>query len=270
MDFESGWNEAWSDVASFLPKLAGFLIILLIGWLVARALAKVTDVVLERVGFDRAVERGGVATALEHSRYDASDIAAKLVYYAVLLFTLQMAFGVFGPNPVSELLSDVIAWLPQAFIALVIVVVAAAIASAVKDLVGGALSGLSYGRALATAASAFILALGIIAALGQIGVATAITMPILIAILATVAGVIIVGVGGGLVQPMQRVWTGWIDSIGRESANVRREIDLNRAGGSERAMASSSSPSSPSSSSGTQAAPHHNGPTETLPPMGGI
>ena len=91
-------------------------------------------------------------------------------------------------------------------------------------------------------------------------------MPILIAILATVAGVIIVGVGGGLVQPMQRVWTGWIDSIGRESANVRREIDLNRAGGSERAMASSSS----SSSSGTQAAPHHNGPTETLPPMGGI
>src|SRR5215204_1586180 len=157
MDFESGWNEAWSDVASFLPKLAAFLIILLVGWLVARALAKVTDVVLERVGFDRAVERGGVATALEHSRYDASDIAAKLVYYAVLLFTLQMAFGVFGPNPVSELLSDVIAWLPQAFIALVIVVVAAAIASAVKDLVGGALSGLSYGRALATTASAFIL-----------------------------------------------------------------------------------------------------------------
>ena len=267
MDFENGWNEAWSDVASFLPKLAGFLVILLIGWLVARALAKVTDVVLERVGFDRAVERGGVATALEHSRYDASDIAAKLVYYAVLLFTLQMAFGVFGPNPVSELLGDVIAWLPQAFIALVIVVVAAAIASAVKDLVGGALSGLSYGRALATAASAFILALGIIAALGQIGVATAITMPILIAILATVAGVIIVGVGvgGGLVQPMQRVWTGWIDSIGRESANVRREIDLNRAGGSERAMAASSA-----SSSATQAAPHHNGPTETMPPMGGI
>jgi len=259
MDFESGWNEAWSDVASFLPKLAAFLIILLVGWLVARALAKVTDVVLERVGFDRAVERGGVATALEHSRYDASDIAAKLVYYAVLLFTLQMAFGVFGPNPVSELLSDVIAWLPQAFIALVIVVVAAAIASAVKDLVGGALSGLSYGRALATAASAFILALGVIAALGQVGVATAITMPILIAILATVAGVIIVGVGGGLVLPMQRVWTGWIDSIGRESANVRREIDLNRAGG-ERAMASSPPTA--------QGAPDANGPTQAMPPMG--
>ena len=263
MDFENGWNEAWSDVASFLPKLAAFLIILLIGWLIARALAKVTDVVLERVGFDRAVERGGVKTALEHSRYDASDIAAKLVYYAVLLFTLQMAFGVFGPNPVSELLSDVIAWLPQAFIALVIVVVAAAIASAVKDLVGNALSGLSYGRALATAASAFILALGIIAALGQIGVATAITMPILIAILATVAGVVIVGVGGGLVRPMERVWNGWIESIGRESANVRREIDLNRTGGTRESVMATSQSTSAQPTSAT-------GQTQTLPPTGGF
>jgi hypothetical protein len=240
MDFESGWNDAWSDIASFLPKLAGFLIILLIGWIVAKMLAKATNAVLERVGFDRAVERGGVATALEHSHYDASDIAAKLVYYALLLFTLQLAFGVFGPNPVSDLLTDVIAWLPQAFIAIVIIVVAAAIASAVKDFVGNALGGLSYGRLLANVASIFVLALGIIAALDQVGIATAITAPILIAVLATVAGVIIVGVGGGLVQPMQRVWNGWIESIGQESVKVRREIDLNRgAARSESSVGSS-------------------------------
>ena len=230
MDFQSGWNDAWSDVASFLPKLVGFVIILVIGWIVAKALAKITNAVLERVGFDNAVERGGVAAALEHSRYDASDIAAKLVYYAVLLFTLQLAFGVFGPNPVSELLTDVIAWLPQAFVAIVIIVVAAAIASAVKDFVGNTLGGLSYGRFLANVASIFVLALGIIAALDQVGIATAVTAPILIAVLATVAGVVIVGVGGGLVQPMQRVWTNWIESIGQESTKVRREIDLNRHG----------------------------------------
>src|SRR4029079_18389366 len=128
---------------------------------------------------------GGVAAALERSSYDASDIAAKLVYYAVLLFTLQLAFGVFGPNPVSVLLSGVIAWLPQAFIAIVIVVVAAAIASAVKDIVGNALAGLTYGRILANVASIFVLALGIIAALDQVGIATAVTGPLLIAVLAT-------------------------------------------------------------------------------------
>ena len=50
----------------------------------------------------------------------------------MLLFTLQIAFGVWGPNPVSDLIDAVVAWLPKAFVAIVIVVVAAAIASAVR------------------------------------------------------------------------------------------------------------------------------------------
>lgn len=224
MDFEAGWNNAWNSVATFLPRLAAFLVILLIGWLIAKVLAKATDVVLERVGFDGAVERGGVGRMLESSRYDASDLIAKIVYVAVLLLTLQMAFGVFGPNPVSELLRDVIAWLPQAIVAIVIVVVAAAIANAVREIVTGALGGLSYGRTLANIAAVFILGLGVIAALDQIGVAATVTTPVLVAVLATVAGILIVGIGGGLVRPMQQVWERWLGTIERESGNVRREV----------------------------------------------
>src|SRR6266516_7413253 len=82
--------------------------------------------------FDRWVERGGIKSALARARYDASNIVAKLVYYTVLLFTLQLAFGVWGPNPVSDLIHDVVAWLPNLLIAIVIVVVAAAIASGVR------------------------------------------------------------------------------------------------------------------------------------------
>jgi hypothetical protein len=230
MDFETGWNDAWNSVATFLPKLAAFLIILLIGWLLAKLLSKATDVVLERVGFDRAVERGGVGRALESSRYDASDLVAKIVYVAVLLLALQMAFGVFGPNAVSALLADIIAWLPQAIVAIIIVVVAAAIASAVRDIVTGALGGLSYGRILANIAAVFIVGLGIIAALDQIGVATTVTTPVLVAVLATVAGILVVGVGGGLVRPMQQVWERWLGTLERESANVRREVGRQQQG----------------------------------------
>lgn len=230
MDFETGWTNAWNSVATFLPKLAAFLIILLIGWLLAKVLSKATDVVLERVGFDRAVERGGVGRALESSRYDASDLVAKIVYIAVLLLALQMAFGVFGPNAVSELLAEIIAWLPQAFVAIIIVVVAAAIASAVREIVTSVLGGLSYGRVLANIAAVFILGLGIIAALDQIGVAATITTPVLVAVLATVAGILIVGIGGGLVRPMQQVWERWLGTIERESANVRREMQRHQQG----------------------------------------
>lgn len=117
----------------------------------------------------------------------------------MLLFVLQLAFGVFGPNPVSNLLSGVIAFPPKLFVAIIIVVVAAAIAAAVRDIVTNTLSGLSYGRTLANIAAIAILGLGVIAALNQVGIALTVTLPVLIAILGTIGGILIVGVGGGLI-----------------------------------------------------------------------
>ncbi|CCH18210.1 Conserved TM helix repeat-containing protein [Micromonospora lupini str. Lupac 08] len=213
-------GDALRSVMLFLPKAVAFLAILVAGWLIAKAVLKIVEKVLERVGFDRAVERGGIRRALSRSRYDASDIVAKLVYYGVLLLTLQLAFGIWGPNPISDLITAVVAWLPRAFVAIVIVVVAAAIANAVKDIISGALGGLSYGRVLAGIASVFILGLGVIAALNQIGVATAVTTPVLIAVLATVGGILVVGVGGGLIRPMQSRWEAWLTRAEQESALI--------------------------------------------------
>ncbi|MGC5285146.1 mechanosensitive ion channel family protein [Micromonospora sp. DT231] len=223
-------GDALRSVMLFLPKAVAFLAILVAGWLIAKAVLKIVEKVLERVGFDRAVERGGIRRALSRSRYDASDIVAKLVYYAVLLFTLQLAFGIWGPNPISDLLAAVISWLPRAFVAIVIVVVAAAIANAVKDIISGALGGLSYGRVLANIASVFILGLGVIAALNQIGVATAVTTPVLIAVLATVGGILVVGVGGGLIRPMQSRWEGWLSRAEQESQVIASHTRAYRAG----------------------------------------
>ena len=148
----------------------------------------------------------------------------------MLLFTLQFAFGVWGPNAISDLIRGVVAWLPRAFIAIVIVVVAAAIANAVRDLVSGALGGLSYGKVLADLVAVFILALGVIAALNQVGIATTVTTPVLIAVLATVAGILIVGVGGGLVKPMQSRWDGWLDRAAEESRAVQEHRRARAAG----------------------------------------
>lgn len=216
-------DNALSTVAVFLPKLIAFLLILIIGLLVAKVIAKAINAVLERVGFDRAVERGGVKRALESSKYDASDIVGKLVYYALVLFVLQMAFGVFGPNPISDLLTRVITFLPALVVAIVIVIIAAAIAAAVKTLIEGTLGGLSYGKALANIASIFILFLGIIAALNQVGIATTVTTPVLVAILATIGGVIVVGVGGGLIKPMQQRWEGYLLTAEAEAPKIKQQ-----------------------------------------------
>jgi len=134
-DIGSALRDGLSLVFTFVPKLLLFLVILLIGWLIAMALRKGVDLLLGRVGFDRAVERGGVGRALARSRYDVSDLVATLVHYAILLITLQLAFGAFAPNPISNLLASIVSFLPALAVAIIIVVIAAAIAAAVKDLI---------------------------------------------------------------------------------------------------------------------------------------
>ena len=223
IDFEGGLSDAWATIVTFVPKLVFFFIVLIVGFIIAKVLAKVVAKVLDRVGFDKAVERGGVKKALEKSKYDPSDIVGKLVKYTVMLFTLVIAFNVFGPNPISELLQKVIAFLPAVIVAIVIIVVAAAIAAAVKELVTNVLGGLSYGKTLANIASAFVLFLGVIAALGQVGVATTVTTPVLITILATIGGILVVGVGGGLIKPMQNRWEGYLTKAEDEAPKIKQE-----------------------------------------------
>ena len=212
-------DSAWITVATFVPKLIGFIVILIIGLIIAKVIAKV----LEKVGFDKVVERGGVKKALAKSSMDASDIVGKLIYYTLVLFVLQLAFGVFGPNPISELITAMIAFLPKVIVAIVIIVIAAAIAAAVKTLIEGTLGGLSYGKVLANIASLFILGLGVIAALNQVDIATTVTTPVLIAVLATLAGVVIVGAGGGLIKPMQTRWERYLTNAEDQAPMIRQE-----------------------------------------------
>ena len=216
-------RDGLTTIAEFVPKLVLFLVILIVGLFIAKAIAKALNAVLEKVGFDKAVERGGVKKALENSKFDASDIVAKLIYYTLMLFVLQLAFGVFGPNPISELLTQVISFIPSLIVAIIIIVVASAIAAAVKVLIEGTLGGLSYGKTLANAASAFILFLGFVAALNQVGVATTVTTPMLITILATVGGILVIGVGGGLIKPMQTRWEGYLAKAEEEAPKIREQ-----------------------------------------------
>jgi Conserved TM helix len=221
--FKAGLGDAWASVATFVPKFIAFLGILVIGYFIAKAISRILDRVLERIGFDRWVERGGVKRALERSRYDASSLLSRIVFYVIFLFVLQLAFGVFGPNPISVLLAGVIAYLPKIFAAIVIVVVGSAIAAGVKELVEASLGGLSYGRTLAIGASVAILAVTIFAALDQLQIAPAIVRGLFYAILAIVVGSAVVAIGGGGIPTMRRYWERAADRAEIESSSVRRE-----------------------------------------------
>src|SRR5687768_12732172 len=130
----SGWDVALMNTMAFIPKLLGFLVVLVLGWFVAKALGKLVDKLLTKAGLDNAVEKSGIKDALAKSGTRASAIAGKIVFFASILFVLNVAFGMFGPNPISDLLKGIIAFIPNVIVAIALVVVAAQIAAFVREL----------------------------------------------------------------------------------------------------------------------------------------
>ncbi len=251
LDLEGPVTDGFRSVMTFVPKLIGFLVILLVGYFIAKLIAKLVDKGLEKAGFDRAVERGGIKKALAKSSYDASDIVAKLVFFAVFIPFLSAAVGTLGIVALQEPLAAFIALIPRIIVAIVLVVIGAVIAGTVKSFIENALGGLSYGKVLANVASILILLGFVKSALDQVGIATTVTGPLLYTILGTVAGVVIIGAGGGLIKPMQGRWESMLNKAESESANVKAQAKTSTS-------STSSAPSTdayPSETSSRRSAP---------------
>ncbi len=225
INVQQGLTEAWERIAVFVPKLLGFVAIVLIGWLLAKVVARIVDEVLERVGFDGWVERGTLRQALERSPYDASDVLAKVVFWGIFLVALQLAFGVFGPNPVSDLIAGLIAYLPNVFVAVLILVIAAAVARIVGELLQATLGAVSGGEWIARGASVAILVVGVFAALNQLQIAPAIVNGLFYAMLAIIVGSAIVAIGGGGIQTMRRYWERTASRAEDKAGEIQRDAD---------------------------------------------
>jgi hypothetical protein len=225
IEWEQGLNDAWARIVTFVPKLLGFLAILIIGYFVAKALARIADALLERVGFDRWVERGSLKTALQRSRLDPSDIVGVIVYWTVFLIALQLAFGVFGPNPISDLIQGIIAYLPNVLVAVIILVIAAAIAKVVTEILSATLGAVQGGAWIARGAGLAILVIGVFAALNQLQIAPEIVNGLYYAILAIVVGSAIVAVGGGGIRTMQRYWERTTTNLERTTSEIKQKAD---------------------------------------------
>jgi hypothetical protein len=243
IDYQQGLEDAWANVVTFAPKLLGFLLILLIGWFIAKLISKLVNGVLERIGFDGWVERGTLATSFQRANTDPSDIVAVIAFWAVFLIALQLAFGIWGPNPISDLIHGILAYLPNVIVAVIILVIAAAVARVVTDVLSAMLGAVPAGEWIARIAGIAILVVGIFAALDQLNVAPAIVTGLFYAILAIVVGSLIVAFGVGSIPVARRYVEQWaargqmaaqsasgsIDvEAGKEAARARFEEERTR------------------------------------------
>ena len=229
IDIEAGLEEAWADIATFVPKLLGFLLILLIGWFIAKGLSKLTNALLERVGFDGWVERGSLTTAFDRAKTDASDVIGVVVFWLVFLITLQLAFGIWGPNPISDLLEGLIAYLPNVLVAVVIMVIAAAVAKMVTDVLTPTLGAVQGGSWIAKAAGIAILVVGAFAALNQLAIAPAIVNGLFYALLIAIVGSIVVAFGGGGIPVAREYLSRWSTKARDTTVDIQQNADPDAA-----------------------------------------
>jgi hypothetical protein len=233
VDLDAALEEAWENVVTFAPKLLGFFLILLIGFFIAKLLSKLTNSLLERVGFDGWVQRGALQTAFLRAKTDASDLIALIVFWTVFLITLQLAFGIWGPNPITDLIEGIIAYLPNVIAAVIILVIAAAIARVVTDVLTPALGAVRGGEWIARVAGIAILVVGIFAALAQLEIAPAIVNGLFYALLLVVAGSLLISFGVGGIPLARRYLERW----GGRADQAVGEIRASGAMGMARASA---------------------------------
>jgi mechanosensitive ion channel-like protein len=177
------------ELVAFLPRLVGFLIILLIGWLIARAVKAIVVKALQGVGLDRALSSGSAGPYVARAVPDArpSDIIGAVAFWFLFLGAVAIAVSQLGIEALDNFLQSIVAYLPNIVVAILIFVVAGAVAAAVSGLVSRTLDGTATGRIAGTAAPVLIMGIATFMILDQLNIAQAIVEITYIALLGSVA-----------------------------------------------------------------------------------
>lgn len=170
-------TSAMSLFFAAIPRVIGFAVIIIVGWVLSALLAKGIAALLRKARFNHLAERSGFADFVGKSGADtdSSGMIAAIAKWFVRLIVLVVAFDALGLPAVSEVLRDLLLWLPNLAVALVVLVIGGLAANAVSKLVRGATAeaDLDNPDFLAKLASAAVWAFSVVVAVNQIGVATA-------------------------------------------------------------------------------------------------
>jgi len=205
----SALGHALDLLLVFIPLLLGFLLILLVGYLIAAALGKAVTFLLRKIGFDNLANRIGL-TRLEQRmgvRLDPAGVLGKIVFWFILLVFLIPATNALGLTAVSGILNTMIAYIPNVFVAILVLFLGTLAANFVADIVRGATASTNVGNPniFANIARYAIMGFAALIALEQLQIAPALLNILFTAIVgaAAIAFGLAFGLGG---QDAARRW----------------------------------------------------------------
>ena len=145
-------SNALNSLLAAIPLIIGALVIIVIGWIIAGIVARIVTGLLRRAGADRLfAEHGGDVYGEQSRKVQPSVVGGELVKWLIRIVFLVAAANVLGLTQVSLLLNDVLLWIPNLIVAVVILLVAPILARFVRGAieVGAGETGFTNGRPLA-------------------------------------------------------------------------------------------------------------------------
>lgn len=180
-----------NTLLSALPRLLGFLAVLVVGWILSTLLAKGVAALLHAIKFNDLARRSGFADFVRNMgvRQDASWFIAGIAKWFVRLITLVVAFDLLGLPAVSAVFQQLLLWLPNLVVALVVLVVGGLAAKALARLARGATAeaGFSNPDVLAMVTKVAVWAFTIVVAVNQVGIATELINTLLVGVVGALA-----------------------------------------------------------------------------------
>ena len=130
-------REMLTKIMAYLPVLLAALVILIVGWIVAKIIRTIVNGMLKVVRFDTLTDKAGISEVLRKGniKMTAREVFSGLVYWLVIIMVLVMVANALGLPKASDILSNLFAYVPKVIAALLVLVVAMFLASFVSGIV---------------------------------------------------------------------------------------------------------------------------------------
>lgn len=148
------WKGVWAKVFAFIPNLIATTLILVLGYLVSRAVEKLGAAILKRLGLDRLGSRVGADKMLNRAGMGAtpSEIIGHVIFWLLMLTFVLSATETLGLANVAQTVGAFVRYLPNVIAAAVVFVIGLTLAQFAREFVRGGTEGLhlDYARPLGT------------------------------------------------------------------------------------------------------------------------
>jgi small-conductance mechanosensitive channel len=150
----TSFENAWTQIVDYTPRVLAAIVVLVVGYLVAKIVARVVTVLCERAGLQKAAERSGLWESMTHMniKRNVPAIVSTIVFWGLMLVFLMAGFNILKITSVSDSISQVVAYIPNLLVATVMVVVGLLVAGFLRGVIATSADrvGISYADHLAS------------------------------------------------------------------------------------------------------------------------